>query len=265
MPKTASPPEILILSRPRFDNSHRLFLKRLDASWEFSPDATEAERLIEFAGRVCYLAFGPKQHTKGTAAFIHKLIRHGHDSVLEHAVWSFLLTGVSRSFSHQMVRHRVGFSFSQLSQQYHDESGFELVMPADIDAIPGARATLDRLGEAARDAYTEITEEIRQTTHLASAEQRERLRAFRSLARSVLPNATETKLVVTANARALRHFFKLRGTVEGDLEMRVVSALMLAAIAPDAPSVFSDFTIETSAHDGSPILRLLPTDGRGEP
>lgn len=264
MSNIAAPPEIFVLSRPRFEKGHQVFLDKLGASW-ISTDATDAERLIEFAGRLCYLSFGPNQYSVGTHAFIRRLIEHGHESVLEHAVWSFLLTGVSRSFSHQLVRHRVGFSFSQISQQYHDEGEFELVMPGDIDAVPGARGALSQLGEAARDVYVALAESVRRAELLGGAIPRERMRAFRSFARSVLPNATETKLVVTANARALRHFLKLRGTVEGDLEMRIVSTRILAAIAPDAPTVFADFALETSRHDHQPILRLLSPEEYGGP
>ncbi len=251
---------VWILARPHFDVAHAEFLHARGLEWTVSSDATDAERLIEFAGRLCYMSFGRNQYTIGTSRYIRHLIAQGHESVIEHAVWSFLLTGISRSFSHQLVRHRVGFSFSQLSQQYHDEHGFELVLPPDIDGIPGARSAIETTAEAARKAYAALIALASEADHLSEVGRRERLRAHRSLARSVLPNATETKLVVTANARALRHFFRLRGTIEGDLEMRLVAAELLAAIAPDAPSVFSDFDCVTNPADGYPILRFV-SDG----
>jgi flavin-dependent thymidylate synthase len=78
-----------------------------------------AEKIVENAGRVCYLSF-ENLSGRSTELYIQNLIRQGHESVLEHASWTFVLTGVSRSFSHQMVRHRAGFAYSQLSQQYVD-------------------------------------------------------------------------------------------------------------------------------------------------
>jgi len=78
-------------------------------------------------------------------------------------------------------------------------------------------------------------------------------RAIRSAARSVLPNATETKIVVTANARALRHFFKIRGSIPGDIEMREAVAALFKLVQAEAPSLFADFTLEELA-DGSPVL-----------
>src|SRR5208282_5230463 len=119
-------PRAYVLARPCFDQAYESFLGDYlpaeQATWRETMCATAAERVVEFAGRVCYMSFGPRQSDKSNRDYIHNLIRNGHESVLEHAVWTIAVCGISRAFSHQLVRHRVGFGFSQLSQQYHDES-----------------------------------------------------------------------------------------------------------------------------------------------
>jgi len=111
-------PRAFLLGRPQFDEAYLDFLAYVlppeQAFWTKKGVATPAEWLIEFAGRVCYMSFGSQQSAKTTGEYIQNLIRNGHESVLEHAVWSFALVGISRAFTHQLVRHRVGFAFSQL-------------------------------------------------------------------------------------------------------------------------------------------------------
>jgi len=251
-------PLVHILSRPSFSDGAQEFLTNIHSTWREDPTATPAERLVEFAGRVCYLSFGEKQSPRSNAEYIKNLIHNGHESVLEHASWTFILSRVSRAFTHQLVRHRAGFSFSQLSQQYHEESMAEFSRPAVLAEFPAAVAAWERSVAAALSAYREILSELNKPDAQkgGSEIQRERLRAIRSAARSVLPNATETVVAVSANARALRHFFKVRGAILGDVEMRAVSAAMLSAIGPDAPTLFFDFVLD-ELPDGSPIVRWI--------
>src|SRR5262249_56226268 len=108
------------------------------------------------AGRVCYRSFGTRQAPRTNSEYISHLIAMGHESVLEHVTWGFVLTGVSRAFTHQMVRHRVGFAFSQLSQQYHDERDATFVEPTDLASFPAAQTAWQNAVAAARDAYPEI-------------------------------------------------------------------------------------------------------------
>ena len=165
----------------------------------------------------------------------------GHHSVLEHAWWSFLLTGVTRAFTHQLVRHKVGFAYSQLSQQYHDESGARTVMPDVIRQRPHLAAIWERAVEQTHEAYVELLNALARET--LSVSDREGLRLIRSAARTVLPAATETKIAFTANARALRHFLRERGAIAGDEEMRGVSVLLLESVSKDAPGLFADFAV----------------------
>jgi len=123
-----------------FEEEILQFLDDQKLVWREQTAASPAERLVEFAGRICYLSFGDRQHRKTNKDYIENLIAADHGSVLEHSNWSFILSGVSRAFTHQLVRHRVGFSFSQLSQQYHDETEAEFVEPAGLEVSPAALA-----------------------------------------------------------------------------------------------------------------------------
>ena len=125
---------IRCISHPSFDQGVFLdFLNENGLTWIQKGNATEAEHLVEASGRLCYMSFGEQnQSPRNTNEYIMNLIVQGHESVLEHLNWTFLITGVSRAFTHQLVRHRAGFSYSQLSQQYHDESEAEFVVPIEV-------------------------------------------------------------------------------------------------------------------------------------
>ena len=250
--------KVYLLARPHFQETYQAFLDEFlpegEKQWREVEGATAAERLVEFAGRVCYLSFGSHQAPGTNADYIRKLIQHGHESVLEHASWTVLLAGVSRAFTHQLVRHRVGFASSQLSQQYHDESNVRFVPPAGLDRVPELLTIWERAMRDSQAAYRKIVAGLssknRSTVFGTSQEE---LRAIRSAARSVLPNASETAIVATINARALRHFFKIRGSIVGDIEMRCVSAALLEAIQPEGPGLLYDFSIEYPS-DGWPLV-----------
>lgn len=249
-------PRISLVAETRFNaQEFCAFLRRVNSDWKRSSNATESEELVEAAGRICYMSFGPHQSPKTNDEYIRNLIQMGHESVLEHVNWTFVVEGVSRAFTHQLVRHRVGFAFSQLSQQYHDESEAEFVEPLHLDQFPKAQAAWKNSVKVANKAYRLIIDTVSKDDRRLGVEKKnhEALRAVRSMARSVLPNATETKIIVTANARAIRHFLRVRGAILGDAEMRIFSAEMLKLLSTEAPAVFFDFHIENLS-DGSPIV-----------
>lgn len=252
--------KLYLLARPSFGDGHLDFLKEEGVSWnEQEGRPTPAERLIEFAGRICYMSFGEKQHKKKNSQYIENLIERGHESVLEHAGWTFLLVGVSRAFTHQLVRHRAGFSFSQLSQQYHDESDATFVSPPGVDVSSPAYLAWKDAVEAASRAYREMIAGL----EVEGGMSKETVRAIRSAARSVLPNATRTSIVVTANARAIRHFLSVRGAIDGDYEMRSVSKLIYDLILNEAPSLLVDFRSER-LKDGSPKIVKIKSGRVGD-
>jgi thymidylate synthase (FAD) len=236
-----------VISRPQLDaNAINRFLEAEGMNWRHTAGATPAEELVELAGRICYMSFGKRQSPKTNAEYIANLVEMGHESVLEHVCWTFVLVGVSRAFTHQLVRHRVGFAFSQLSQQYHDETDAEFIEPAYLSQYPTARAAWLDAMQVSKASYRKILDSLAEmeNKHKAQIDKREIRRAIKSVARSVLPNATESKIVVTANARALRYFLRVRGTIPGDLEMREIAAAMLTAVSADAPALFADFSID---------------------
>lgn len=245
-------PRVYLLSSPSFDSKALDdFLRDREAAWLPSENASDAEHIVEVAGRVCYMSFSddPQKMRHPNNAYIKNLIDKGHESVLEHASWTFIIDRVSRSFTHQLVRHRIGFSYSQLSQQYHDESFADVVVPAGLS---------DEAMELWKDATTRAGNSYRELLRALDADEDigfEDTRLVRSAARSLLPNATQTTIAVTANARAIRGFMKSRGAIVGDIEMRLVCARLLEIVSENSPSLFSDISTETH-DDGWPLTRL---------
>jgi thymidylate synthase (FAD) len=239
-------PKITILSRPQFTEP-----PHLPVSW--IGDSTDGERLAEFAGRLCYMSQrNPANRT--TRDYLENIKKQGHGSVLEHANYSLLLEGISRSLTHELVRHRAGFAFSQLSQRYVDESDASFVVPPAIigddvlykawqGQIESAQASYVALVDQLIDRYAWVTDKVH------------RRKMAREAARSVLPNATETKIVVTANARAWRTMLELRTGEGAELEIRRCAVAILRTLTDEASAFFSDFEIYT-AEDRREAARL---------
>lgn len=208
------------------------------ASWTTDTEVA-GEKLAEIAGRVCYMSFA-KPRPGGNSKYLSHIKEVGHGSVLEHAVWNLLITGVSRSFTHELVRHRAGFGFSQLSQRYVDESVAEFVEPDCIADDPELHEIFRAAVEQSQQAYIRLTEGLtRKFADVPDATLRRKM--ARQAARSVLPNATETKIFVTANARALRHFIELRCNEHAETEIRIVAGMVLEILQKEAPNLFGDY------------------------
>lgn len=234
------------------------FLADHGVTWS-SDSSVASEVVTESAGRVCYMSFA-KPRPGGNQAYLSHIKEVGHGSVFEHAVWTFLITGVSRSLTHELVRHRAGWAYSQLSQRYVDESVAEYVEPDIIAADPELHAIwLDAISHM-HGAYVELAEKLNakladpQAAAAAmlppDADRTTRRKTARQAARSVLPNATETKITVTANARALRHFLEQRGSVHAEPEIRKLTNVVLELLVQDSPSLFGDYE-KTPLPDGT--------------
>lgn len=180
----------------------------------------DPEFLISAAGRVCYGSKGTN-----TEKFIKARIREGHDSILEHATITFVLRGISRACSHQLVRHRIA-SYSQESQRYVDMGSPSFVVPPSIQDNENEYAL--KLWTAALDYVTDVYNKLRE------------MGVLKEDARYLLPSATETKIVVTMNFRSLRNFFKVRCDKAAQWEIRAVAKEMLTLSYLLAPSVFED-------------------------
>ena len=234
-------PAVYVLGRQQVSTQELdRFLADHGVSWQTDTDVA-AEHLVETAGRVCYMSF-LRPRPGGNEAYIGHILEVGHGSVLEHAVWNLLFTGVSRSLTHELIRHRAGFGYSQLSQRYVDESVAEYVEPDVIAEDPELHQLwLDAIGHA-HQAYVRLTEML-QAKFKDEPDRTLRRKLARQAARSVLPNATETKIFVTANARALRHFIELRGSRHAEPEIRKLAIAVLRLLQQEAPHLFGDYEL----------------------
>jgi thymidylate synthase (FAD) len=247
-------PQLFVLARSQLsDTAGALYTHFHAQEPALTTPSHSAERVVEAAGRTCYLSFS-NPSGKTTNDYIKNLVRQGHDSVLEHVSWTFVLAGVSRAFTHQMVRHRIGFSYSQLSQQYVDHRSIRFVIPSELLMNPELLPSWKHAVLSQRHAYVDLVASLESVP--SKLKSREKVRSMRSAARSVLPNCVEAVIAITANARAWRHFLEVRGGTEGDLEMRRVCALILSVLQQEAPAIFFDFEQELLG-DGWPIVRKV--------
>lgn len=233
-PRYYTEPVLTLLSRPSFVPPEHLPVTWIGAS-------TDGERLAEFAGRLCYMS----QHNpakRETRDYLENIKKQGHGSVLEHANYSILLEGVSRSLTHELVRHRAGFAYSQLSQRYVDESEASFVIPPAVIGEPALEDTWRTQVEQAQSAYVGLVGQL-MARYGWVADKVHRRKMAREAARAVLPNATETKIVVTANARAWRTMLELRSSEGAEMEIRRMAVAVLRVLQREAPGFFSDFEI----------------------
>jgi thymidylate synthase (FAD) len=227
-------PVVTVLARPSFSEPGHLPVHWLG-------DSTDGERLAEFAGRLCYMSQS-NPAGRNTRDYLENIKKQGHGSVLEHANYTLLLEGVSRSLTHELVRHRAGFAYSQLSQRYVDESDAAFVVPPAM--LGDQKLESDWKTEIDRSlaAYVRLVGELMEQ-YAWVADRVHRRKMAREAARGVLPNSTETKIVVTANARAWRTMLELRAGEGADLEIRRMAVAVLKLLKTEAPGFFSDFEI----------------------
>ncbi|HEV2751929.1 MAG TPA: FAD-dependent thymidylate synthase [Gemmatimonadales bacterium] len=227
-------PRVTLIARPEF-----LEPEHLRVQWQGA--ASAGERLAEFAGRICYMS----QHNpagRSTAEYLENIKKQGHGSVLEHAVYVLLIEGISRSCSHELVRHRAGFGYSQLSQRYVDESHAAFVLPPALAADAALEAEWEKEVADAQAAYVRAVEALMQRYEWMT-DKVHRRKVAREAARSVLPNATEVKIVVSGNARAWRTMLELRTGEGAELEIRRMAIACLRVLQREAHALFSDFEI----------------------
>lgn len=233
-PKFYTEPVVTVLARPAFAEPGHLPVQWIGES-------TDGERLAEFAGRLCYMSqHNPAQ--RATRDYLENIKKQGHGSVLEHATYSLLLEGVSRSLTHELVRHRAGFAYSQLSQRYVDESQASFVVPPAVIGDAALEEAWRTQVTGAQQAYVALVEQLMQRYGWV-ADKVHRRKMSREAARGVLPNSTETKIVVTGNARAWRTMLELRSSEAAELEIRRMAVKVLRTLQAEAPAFFSDFEI----------------------
>ncbi len=187
----------------------------------------EPERVVATAARLCYAAVDCRALAERSSRaedrrMIARILALGHHGVLEHAVFTFAVEGVSRALTHQLVRHRLA-SFAQQSQRYVNfDDGFAYETPPAITARPELRQRFDQAMATAAGVYRELRE-----AGIAAED-----------ARFVLPNAAHSRIIISMNARELRHFFRLRCCRRSQWEIRALAKTMLEQVAAVAPALF---------------------------
>ena len=187
----------------------------------------DPDKSVALSARLCYSPVGvtelqEKMSDEEAARLVRMLVRMGHFSPIEHVTFTFAIEGVSRVLTHQLVRHRIA-SYSQQSQRYVKAHNFETIMPPAVAAIPEAKEKFEACMRGLQDLYNDLTD------HYGIANED---------ARYVLPNAAETKIVCTFNARSLYNFFNLRCCNRAQWEIRDMAYKMLAEAKKVAPTLF---------------------------
>lgn len=211
------------------------FVSLHHAGWQHNDNEvlSDADTLGEFAGRLCYQSWDrPNPATATNEGYLKNIIEQEHFSVLEHASVSFYVDGVSRTLSHELVRHR-HLSFSQVSQRYVDVDDLHAVQPPAFKGDTYATQTLDGVMRTAKSTAGRLFDALKQTGVTK--------KQAREAARAVLPNATETKFIVTGNIRAWRDMLKRRLSPYADAEMQVFANRVLAELKVYAPNAMQDF------------------------
>jgi len=195
----------------------------------------DPEATVAMAARLCYSpsdieGLRDKVAKRDQKEFVERLMKMGHMSPVEHVSFTFAIEGISRACSHQLVRHRLA-SYSQQSQRYVSEvSGFDYVIPPSIKADPELRKEFVQTMKDAQGAYNDLVEKLQKKGFVGESANQD--------ARFILPNAAETKIMVTMNARELLHFFRVRCCNRAQWEIRAMAELMLKRVKKAAPILF---------------------------
>ncbi len=249
-------PGVVMLTRPR-TNVEGLagFLEGFDPELRFQeylddptrlPDSTQ---LCKTAGQLCYASFGPRRtKNENAAAYIGRLTSAGHGSVLEHATFSFLLYGISRSVTHELVRHRAGVGYSQISQRYVSGAVLRILERPEYQEDEELHRLFEDRADRAASEYEAMAEQLldRQeggASMLTADYKTDARKKVQQTARSLLPNETEAPMVFTANVRALRHIIEMRADAHAESEIRNLALrLFLCAFTAD-PILFGDYEL----------------------
>ena len=229
--------QVTLIASTKVD--HQAIDTAVGGFWKNDQNTTDADHLAETGGRLCYWSFSrPSEKTAANEDYLRNIIRQQHFSVLEHASATFLIQGVSRSLTHELIRHR-HLSYSQLSQRFVNEEGAEFVVPPAIESVreetspPGFMEDLMAAhAKNAANAYGTIVDAL---TKKGFARKQ-----AREAARAVLPNMTETKIVVTGNHRAWREVIKRRDDPAADAEIQLLARELLKQLKEIAPNTYQD-------------------------
>ncbi len=221
-------------------------------------------QLCKAAGQLCYASFGPKRtHNADAGRYFANIRSSGHGSVLEHASFSFLLYGVSRSVTHEVVRHRAGMAYSQISQRYVSGRVLRFVERPEYQNDPELHRQFERRIDRAAADYESVANHLLALQKdgletLSGDAATDRRKKVQQAARSLLPNETEAPLVMTGNARSLRHFIEMRGNSHAEVEIRRLALRMYLCLSVIEPDLFGDYVVSKEADGLWSVLTDTP-------
>lgn len=250
--KILTEPRVTLIAVTHLENDCMQIAPDWEPNWGLAEDC---DMLVEFGGRECYQSFN-NPAGKTTEDYVKTILDHGHLSVLEHASATFEFRQVSRSLTHELVRHR-HLSFSQVSQRYVPETDASFIIP---DAVKGDAFVEGVWAEAVMEAqrYYNVLLGRLEEKFAAHPDKTMGRKLARQAARSVMPNCTETKIVVTGNMRAWRWFLHMRGNPHADSEIRALAVAVCAQLKEVAPACFQDFRIEKAPDGKQQAVHDLP-------
>jgi thymidylate synthase (FAD) len=251
-------PGVVMLARPRTNVAGLAgFLEGFDPDLRFTEyldDPTrlpDSSQLCKIAGQVCYASFGPRRTTnENAAAYFERLTSAGHGSVLEHASFSFLLYGISRSVTHELVRHRAGVGISQISQRFVAGSVLRFVERPEYQGDEELHRLFEERADRAAAEYGAMADRLLERQEggdsmLSADYKTDARKKVQQTARSLLPNETEAPMVFTGNVRALRHIVEMRADAHAESEIRNLAVRIFLCLVTADPILFGDYEIGT--------------------
>jgi len=249
-------PGVVVLAKPQTNVAGLAgFLEGFDPGLrfpEYIDDPTvlpDSSQLCKTAGQTCYMSFGPRRTTnENAAAYIERLTSAGHGSVLEHSSFSFLLYGISRSVTHELVRHRAGAAFSQISQRYVSGSVLRFVERPEYQEDPDLHRLFEERANRAAAEYEAMADQLLErqeggASMLTADYKTDARKKVQQTARSLLPNETEAPMVFTGNVRALRHIIEMRADAHAESEIRNLAVRLFLCLRTADPILFGDYEL----------------------
>lgn len=250
-------PGVVMLARPQTNVAGlEGFLEGFDPALGFPDyvnDPTElpdSSQLCKTAGQLCYASFGPRRTTnENAAAYFERLTSAGHGSVLEHASFSFLIYGISRSVTHELVRHRAGAGFSQISQRYVSGSVLRFVERPEYQEDGDLHRLFEERASRAAAEYESMADSLLEKQEggaamLSADYKTDARKKVQQTARSLLPNETEAPMVFTGNVRALRHIIEMRADAHAESEIRTLALRLFLCLHRSDPILFGDYEMD---------------------
>jgi thymidylate synthase (FAD) len=256
-------PGVVLLSRPSVDLSGMsAFLEDLGFSEYLDDpvDLPDGTLLSKVMGQLCYMSFGTQRTwNKDADKYFMNVKSQKHGSIIEHPNYTFLLYGVSRSLTHEMIRHRSGFAYSQVSQRFVSGKTLRFVERPEYQNDDTLHEMFEKRIDQSYHSYQYISDKLlgiqKSGNAIMSAELRTDLRKkVNQAARSVLQNETESPIGVTGNIRAWRHFIEMRASEHAEIEIRALAMKIFHILQAIEPILFADYALE-ALPDGTSAVR----------